>query len=645
MTERAMLKKLTIAILLLFACQTLSTSAVSMAAGTGSNAMTKYRVYQNDKALREFATQQQAVNYAKNFEYSHVESITGRTWLWDNFPRYKIYQGSVSNPKWEYRSYEQALAAAKKLNNVHIRDLEKPGWIYESYAKYQLYQGDKTMTKWGYTTLEAAKKEAKKWTNSHIIELSSNQWLWDNLSAAEKKKQREGQAVYQIMVDGVQAEGTKTYSFLYDAVKAAASVANSAVLNSKTSAIAHSNIPAYTVLQNGKEIKSFISMTKAIQYAKYYTNSEIIYNDAVWWTNIAYLSVYQKDKKLATFHSLTSALKYAKKYSNSSVQTSEGRKLWNNQKSLVYLGWNGSSSSSTILSHVANTQGLSIDSPTWFELSAADGSIKDTSNAEVVTTLKEQNILVMPLVNNQFDRQMTSKFLADSKATKKFITTLVDKLVAIGAYGVNLDFEEVAGADRSKYTAFVTALTNAVHAKGMKLSIDLPRGSVSWNDKTAYDHAVLGSIVDTVIIMAYDEHWSGSTTPGSVAGLKWVEEGIEQFLSYGIPRNKLMLGIPFYVREWKVDSKGKVISNRAVYMKEVPQLIKDTNAVGTADPVSGQTKYKYVKDGSTYLFWAETTSTVQARINLAKKYDLAGIAAWRLGYESSDLWTAMLRMK
>jgi spore germination protein YaaH len=45
------------------------------------------------------------------------------------------------------------------------------------------------------------------------------------------------------------------------------------------------------------------------------------------------------------------------------------------------------------------------------------------------------------------------------------------------------------------------------------------------------------------------------------------------------------------------------------------------------------------------LIWAETEDTIKARINIAKKFDLAGVAAWRLGYESSDLWTMMLRMK
>ncbi|MCM3627572.1 glycosyl hydrolase family 18 protein [Paenibacillus glycanilyticus] len=641
-----MFKKLSAAILLLFVAQVIGASAISMAASPVSGTMTKYRVYQNDRALREFATDKQAIAYASSFEYSHVEAITGRAWVWDNFPKYKIYQGGASSMKWEYRTYNEALAAAKKMKGVHIRDLESPGWIYQSYPNYQLYQGDKTNASWGFTTLDAAKQEAKRWTNSHIIELGSNSWIWDNMTEATEKKLRSGSAIYSIKVDNVQVEGTKTYAFLYDAIKAAAAVPGSTVVNNASGLVVHSNVPTYDVQQSGKTIKSFVALQPALQYAKYFGNSEVKRDGATWWTSVPYLSVYQGDSKLKSFFTRSSAVAYAKGFSNSYVMNADGRKLWSNSKSLVYLAWNGSSNSQTILSQTANTQGLSIDSPSWFELKDSSGALTDLSDPSIVTTLKSQGIQVMPLVSNDFDKQMTTAFLADSKAQQLFISSLVAKLAALGVYGVNIDFEEIAGTDRDEYTAFVTAFSKAAHAKGLKVSIDLPRGDVAWDHLTAYDHASLAKAVDTIIIMAYDEHWSGSSTAGSVASLPWVEKGVQQFLAYGVPRSKLMLGIPFYVREWKIDGSGNLVSNRAVLMSAIPQLIADTNAVGVSDPATpGQTKYKYVKDGFTYVFWAENANTVQARINLAKKYDLAGVAAWRLGYETSDLWTMMLRLK
>ncbi|MGG4033971.1 glycosyl hydrolase family 18 protein [Paenibacillus cisolokensis] len=631
------------AIVLLIAVQTVwATAAVGFAAE--KEAASAYRVYQNDKPLREFVSESQAIAYAKRFKYAHVEKITGRVWVWDNFPKFKVYQGSTSYNWWEYDTYEQALAKAKTLKNVHIRDLEKPGWVYSNYAKYQLYQGDKTKAEWGFETLEEAKKEAKRWGNAHIMDIGANKWVWDNLSANDRLKQRQGTKKYAVYKDG-EAVSTTKYGFLLDAINASAKVPGSTVVNTVTKAVVHTNVPSYEVFQNGKPLKSFFGLHQAVQYAKSYAGSRVALGGETYWTNEPYLTVYQGDNKIKSFHTRKAAVAYAAALSGSVVRTEDGRAVWSNTKQLVYLGWNGTSNSAVIREQVAVTQGLDIDSPTWFELADAGGTLKDNSDPALARELKAAGISVMPLVHNQFDQAMTTAFLADTEARKRFIAALVNRLAELKVDGVNLDFESLAGTDRDAYTSFVRELTNAAHAKKLKVSIDLPRGDTAWNHLTGYDHKALAGIVDTVIVMAYDEHWQGGPEAGSVSGLAWTEEGIKQYLSYGIPRSKLMLGIPFYVREWQLDADGKPVASRAVYMKEVPKLIAERGAKGTLDRESGQMKYTYQKDGSTYVFWAETEQTVKQRIELAKTYDLAGIAAWRLGYESADLWTTLLRLK
>lgn len=215
----------------------------------------------------------------------------------------------------------------------------------------------------------------------------------------------------------------------------------------------------------------------------------------------------------------------------------------------------------------------------------------------------------------------------------------------MGVEGLNIDFESVAGKDRAPYTAFVKNLTAAAHAEGLKISIDLPRGSVKWNAQTAYDHEKLGETVDYIITMTYDQHWRSGPEAGSVAGLQWVEEGVQEFLSYGIPRDKLIMGIPFYVREWQIDESGQLVDNRALLMKDLPALIKSKKATQTWDDKFGQYRVEYEQDGNKRVFWLEDEATVKARIDIAKKYDLGGVAAWRLGYDSADLWKMMIQQK
>ncbi|MBD3918893.1 glycoside hydrolase [Paenibacillus sp. PR3] len=614
--------------------------------------MTQYRVYQNDKALKEFAVYTDAVKYAQSFAYSHVEKIASHTWMWDNFPRYAVYQNGETNAARQFRTYEEALKLAKTLTNAHIRDLEQPGWLYSRYAAYQLYQGDKTKPAWSFMTLDEAKKEAKNWSNAHIVDIASHKWVWNNITAAQLTQQRAGSAVYQIIVDGMPTDDNM-YAALTDAVHYAASITNSEVLNTATGIIAHSNAAQYQVFQNGRAIGNpLLDLQGAIKYAKRFANTQVIADGKEWWTNTPFLTVYQNDRKLTSFHTRAAAVTYAATYADASVRTADGHTIWSNEQKLLYLGWNGTSDANSVLGQLAGTQGLDIDSPTWFELSDSSGNMTDRSTNELAASIRSQGITLWPLVHNNFDAKLTTAFLANPNARQTFIKKLVGRAYEIGAEGINFDFEGLAASDRAAFTSFVKQLTDAAHASKLKVSIDLIRGDVAWNDKTAYDFAAIGEIVDTVVMMAYDQHWKGSDTPGSVAELGWVEQGVQQYLNYGIPRSKVMLGIPFYVREWKLDSQGNIVKDangayvsRAIFMNQLSKVIADKQAVGTYDPVSGQTKYKYTEGGFTYVFWAESSASVLQRVDIADKYDLAGVAFWRLGYEDSSLWTSLLQKK
>ncbi len=606
--------------------------------------ITKFRVYQNDKALYEFASLSKSVAYAKRFRYSHVEEISTRQWVWDNLPRYVVYQSGLTRPEWEFRSYSDALALAKTLTDVHIRDLEQTGWAYSQHVRFQVFQGDKSLPSWQFSTLAEAKQEAKLWANSHIMDLVTNQWVWDNMTMDRKSAERKKQAVYDLFVGGVSTGGTK-YAFLQDAIRASASVPRSEVVNMATGMVVYSNLPPYSVRQNGKEIRTFFSVDNAAAYAKAFIGTEVVKGGEVWWTNVPYLQVYQKNRLVQSFHNLKAALLYAGTLENSRIKTAEGRPVWDNTRKLLYIGWNGSSSNETALAQVADTQGLDIDSPTWFVLSAPDGSMTDTSDPAFVKQLKTRGKQVMPVVINSHDSELASAFLQNPAGQRMFIDKLADRLTELGVRGVNLDFEAIAPQDRDAYTAFVIEFTDAMHRKGLTVSIDLPRGHLSWNDKSGYDYEKLAGIVDTVVIMAYDQFWKGSTSPGPVSGFPWFEEGITNYLSYDIPRSKIILGIPFYIRVWKLDENGKLVGNSALMMKDLPQLLASVEETAEYDRNHRQTKYTYAKDGFTYVLWAETPDTIMARIAIAKKYDLAGIAAWRLGYEPAELWTELLRAK
>jgi spore germination protein YaaH len=608
----------------------------------------KYRVYQDDRILVETSDYTAAENYAKQFTSTHVEEISSRKWLWNNYPRYKLYQNGTSSSSWEFTSLDQAIKEASNWGHVSIRDLSSGGWVWNNYPNFRLYQGDVSLDSWEFVTLNQALAEANKWGNVHIIDLSNNQWVWDNIPESSKKELRSGPKVYQVY-QGKSTQDGWAFAYLEDAIRESLLWGSSSVVRTdKSNQIIFSNDSIYKVYQYSALLNSFISLDEAIAYAKQFDHTHIFKDGTPKniWTNYPYYQVFQNDKWISDSSILPDAVNYALSYSDTSIRLlDDNLKIWDNFRKLQFWGWNGSSNNDTVRSQVNNTVGLDVVSPTYFTLADASGTLTDTSNKDTVAWLKTQGVRVYPLINNQFDSALTTNFLANAEAQNKFIQALVSKGAALGVEGLNIDFESVAGKDRAAFTGFVKNLTAAAHSEDLKISVDLPRGSIKWNAQTAYDHEKLGETVDYVITMTYDQNWRTGPTAGSVAGMQWVEEGVKEFLSYGIPRDKLIMGIPFYVREWQIDKSGQLVDNRALLMKDLPALIKSKKATQTWDEQYGQFKVEYTEDGNTRVFWLEDEATVKARLEIAKKYDIGGVAAWRLGYDSSDLWKMMIQEK
>ncbi|OCT14201.1 glycoside hydrolase family 18 [Paenibacillus pectinilyticus] len=621
-----------------------STVLAASSSQMSTDKTTKYRVYQYNQVLMEFATYGQAEAYAKWFSNSHVEEIGSRNWLWSNSPRYQVYQQDVTLPEWQFTTLSDAINEAKKWTNASVRDLQSTGWVWNNYARYQLYQNEISLDSWKFTSLADAVAEARNWGNAHIIDLNSNQWIWDNISPSDKMANSAGSVLYKVY-QGTFSAPNWAFASLEDAIKEAIKWGNSTVVNVNSQKTVYSNLKVYKVYQNDAFLQDFTSIDEAISYAQLWGHSSIYRDGRKIWNNFASYQVYQSTNLIGEFKTLPEALAYGKQYSNASIQNLEHRMLWDNYKKLQVWGWNGSSGADTIKAQVANTLGLDVDSPSYFELGDATGTLKDSSNADTVKWLQKIGTTVYPLVSNQFNATLTTQFLADSTAQDKFITALINRSVQLGVPGINVDFESLAGSDRNAFTAFIAKLTAAAHAKGLQISIDLPRGSVSWNHLSAFDHEKLGAIVDYIVIMAYDQYWRGSTSPGSVSGIPWADGGVQEFLSYGIPRDKIILGIPYYVREWQLDAKGALVGNRTVLMKDLPALIASKTTKQTWDNTFGQYRVEYQENGFTYVIWVENQATVTARMNIAKKYDIAGVAAWRLGYDSADLWQGVLQNK
>ena len=198
--------------------------------------------------------------------------------------------------------------------------------------------------------------------------------------------------------------------------------------------------------------------------------------------------------------------------------------------------------------------------------------------------------------------------------------------------GINIDFENISLDAGEPFIQFIRELSVPCREYGIVLSVDnyVPMGHTDH-----YDRAEQGVVADYVIIMGYDEHYAGSDEAGSVASINFVEKGIENTVAE-VPAEKVINGIPFYTRIWKSGPEG--LSSEAVTMGMAQEFVENHSIAVRWDETTCQ-NYGEVQEGDTlYQVWLEDADSIRVKLNIMQNYDIAGVAEWRLGHESENVW-------
>lgn len=312
---------------------------------------------------------------------------------------------------------------------------------------------------------------------------------------------------------------------------------------------------------------------------------------------------------------------------------------WNPLGEKIIMTWEGAWGKTVDPKDLPNLSGLHVVSPTWFSL-GKDGLVKNQGDLRYVQWAHETGRQVWGLFDNSFDKDLTHEFLSRPELRIKAIKQLLTYVDLYQLDGINLDFENMYLKDKEGYVQFIRELAPLLHEKDRSISVNVTFISRSENWSMCYDRQSLGEIVDYVTVMAYDEHGTFSTYPGSVASLPWVEDGLRQILKE-IPNEKIILGVPFYTRLWEegIDEKGnRKLTSKAISMTRAEAWVKENKLQPVRDPLTGQNYVELEKDGVKYSMWLEDEFSMEQRINLMKKYHLAGISAWRRGFEREGFW-------
>jgi spore germination protein YaaH len=288
-------------------------------------------------------------------------------------------------------------------------------------------------------------------------------------------------------------------------------------------------------------------------------------------------------------------------------------------------------------------KGLDVISPTWFSIIDGNGKIESKADLQYVKWAHENNLAVWALIDNNFDPKITHEFLSSSEVREHIIRQILVYADLFKLDGINIDFENINLEDKSLLVQFIRELTPVMHEAGLTVSMDITVKSTSANWSLCYDRKELGKIVDYLMLMAYDEHWATSPVSGSVASIGWVERGIVTLLEE-VPPEKVILGLPFYTREWEeteAEGGGLSVTSKALSMAKAKEIVQKNKAQVSWDEQAGQNFAYYRKGEKVYKIWIEDEQSIKLKTDLVLKYDLAGAAAWRKGFEEPQIWNVL----
>ncbi len=288
-------------------------------------------------------------------------------------------------------------------------------------------------------------------------------------------------------------------------------------------------------------------------------------------------------------------------------------------------------------------KGLDVLSPTWFSVSDEQGNIKSIADKAYVDWAHANNIKVWGLLdNNGFDGELTHKFLSKTKVREKIIANIVALAKQNNVDGINIDFESVKKEDGMYYVEFIRELSPILRENGLVVSVDMyvPK---EWTSH--YGREDISKVIDYLMVMAYDEHWSTSTESGSVASINWVTEGLENTIKT-TPKEKIILGVPYYTRLWKekLENGEVTVKSEAYGMQAGANILNDHKVNVVWDEATGQYYGSYEKDDTTYKMWLEDERSIALKASLVEKYDIAGVSGWKRGLEKEVVWDTLYQV-
>jgi hypothetical protein len=246
-----------------------------------------------------------------------------------------------------------------------------------------------------------------------------------------------------------------------------------------------------------------------------------------------------------------------------------------------------------------------------------------------------------------FDSSALQTLLSSPTNRQAAAASIIAAVVQGGADGACVDFEGVPGPRKADFVAFVGELRAALQAALPAPYLSVCTPAVDWGN--AYDYDQIAARCDHLLIMAYDYHWANSPATGPVAPLaSWgtynVGWTIEDYITWGAPRDKMLLGVPWYGYRWPaVSGAAGAATTGTATARTYAAAAAEAAMHGNQWDAPSQTPWLRFQNPDWQQTWYDDASSLGAKYARVWAEDLAGVGVWALGYDGAlpAMWGAL----
>lgn len=248
-----------------------------------------------------------------------------------------------------------------------------------------------------------------------------------------------------------------------------------------------------------------------------------------------------------------------------------------------------------------------------------------------------------------------SKMVANGTQRNRFAAHSVEFLKQYGFEGLNFFWDYPGDSsrggtpqDKQNFPLLLREIYELYKKENLYLSVTLR--SSKWITTQAYNIEVIEKYVDAINMMTFDYSGAWDRKIGFPAPLKAdtqdddIESAVDLFIKSKVPKNKIILGIPFYARTFTTTNDGNIgdeteryafsgpiiESNVLVGFNELCQMRNQKSWLYRFDKNASQMTGKFIENGKVNVAIYDSPRAVANKVKYAMKAGLLGVFAWSI---------------